>query len=379
MKYDFPIINTINDVIPLIADRKEFIVAEKSWYDVVNYVITTPDTFPVVSTKEDAILRELRGVKFHKDGTIAQRTYHKFFNIGEREETQANFIDFSNEHHIMEKLDGSMISPLYSREHDGFRLTTKMGITDVAMNAEVFVAGNPKYFRFFREMEAEGLTPIFEWVSPLNRIVIQYKSNNLILTAIRNKITGVYSSYEELLDYGQKYDIPVVGVFGKVEDYISFAEKAKSEEDKEGYVIRFDDGHMVKIKNDLYLRMHKSKEIVANDRAIIELILGDHIDDIKPSLTKEDYERVGNIERIVAQTVDRLSSDLNKFYEEHIHLDRKEFALHYANKTSNFLRHGYFNLLDNKNDSRELAKEFLLKNSNNESKFGNIKKEFIGL
>ena len=46
MNYDFPKIMHINDVLPAIKDSPEFIVVEKEGYQVVNYVVMTPETFP---------------------------------------------------------------------------------------------------------------------------------------------------------------------------------------------------------------------------------------------------------------------------------------------------------------------------------------------
>ena len=52
----------------------------------------------------------------------------KFFNVNEREETLIQHIDFSQPHLILEKLDGSMITPF---EVDSrIRWGTKMGLTD---------------------------------------------------------------------------------------------------------------------------------------------------------------------------------------------------------------------------------------------------------
>lgn len=52
-------------------------------------------------------IRECRGLIFNKEtGKVVARRLHKFFNIGESEETQANKIDFSLPHVLVEKVDG---------------------------------------------------------------------------------------------------------------------------------------------------------------------------------------------------------------------------------------------------------------------------------
>jgi RNA ligase len=45
MNYQFPEIRHLNDVLPHIEGRDEFIVAEREGYSVVNYVVAMADTF----------------------------------------------------------------------------------------------------------------------------------------------------------------------------------------------------------------------------------------------------------------------------------------------------------------------------------------------
>lgn len=48
MNYEFPLIRNISDVLPAIAGRDEFVVAEKEGYTVINYNVMMGDTFPDV-------------------------------------------------------------------------------------------------------------------------------------------------------------------------------------------------------------------------------------------------------------------------------------------------------------------------------------------
>lgn len=213
MKYQFPHIAHINDVLPAIQDSPEFIVAEREHFTVVNYVVAHPETFPEVKTvaltngdithegifesTEDyhaAIRRECRGLIFCKEtGKILRRPFSKFFNIGERDETQLHLLDFTGSHEVFTKEDGSMVTPFEVGFGSGvIRWATKMGLSDVALNAEVFVAENPKYQEFAKWCIANRLTPIFEWVSRKNRIVLDYPEDNLILLAVRHMETGEY-------------------------------------------------------------------------------------------------------------------------------------------------------------------------------------------
>lgn len=120
MHYEFPEIHHLDDVRPAIEGRDEFIIAKRDWGFVVNYMVNLADTFPEVrtaggsakmreeQTRLKAIRRECRGILFHPDGRIMARRLHKFFNVGERDETQPHLIDLSRPHVILEKLDGCL-------------------------------------------------------------------------------------------------------------------------------------------------------------------------------------------------------------------------------------------------------------------------------
>jgi RNA ligase len=177
-----------------VKDREEFVVAERDFGTVINYVVAMSDTFDMEDENDlgGTIRRECRGIIFDKQGNIMSRPFHKFFSVGEREETQTHAIDISQPHVIMEKMDGSMIRPIL---FDGYiRWASKMGITSVGMQAEEFVAKNIKYKNFASWCIKEGLTPIFEWTSPFNQIVLPYEEENLTLLAVRDNVTGVYVS-----------------------------------------------------------------------------------------------------------------------------------------------------------------------------------------
>jgi hypothetical protein len=58
MHYKFPEIRHLDQIRPAIEGRNEFIIAERDWGYVVNYMVSMADTFPDVVTEYDAIRRE---------------------------------------------------------------------------------------------------------------------------------------------------------------------------------------------------------------------------------------------------------------------------------------------------------------------------------
>jgi RNA ligase len=325
MNYEFPIINNISDVLPAIEGRDEFVVAVKEGYTVINYNVMMADTF------DCNIRRECRGIIFDTaTGDILRRPFHKFFNVNEREETQDHVVDLSRDHNILEKLDGSMIAPFMVNGE--IIWGTKMGATEVAKPVEEFIATHPNYRRFAELELLRGYTPIFEWCSRKQRIVLDYKEDQLVLTAMRDMKTGKYVSRYLMLLTADLFSIPVVRVFAPQTDMKEFIEYVRGMEDLEGFVVRFSDGHMLKLKCDWYVQIHKAKEAILQDRNIVELILDCKLDDVMAHLPAEDRDRLivfeAHFNSAYADVVYMLANDLDWIREENI--DRKTFALEHA-------------------------------------------------
>ena len=355
MNYDFPIIKHLDDVRPAIEGRDEFIIAERDWGYVVNYMVSMTDTFPPVLDEEywcpgckmpisetegcgsqrcpeavnlAAIRRECRGLLFYKDGTIMARRLHKFFNVNERDETQFGVIDFTQPHVILEKLDGSMITPVVTDA--GTRWGTKMGITDVSMGAELFVAHNLKYTIFAEYVMSLGFTPIFEWCSRKQRIVIDYPEDRLVLLALRNTVTGEYKPYDLMSLLADQFNIDVVKTYeGTANNMTHLMSETKAAEGLEGYIIRFDDGHMLKIKGEWYLRIHKTKDNLTHEKNVIDLLVNEKMDDAKAFMMDEDRKRVEDFEAVFWDGFARQVEAYDKYFGMVLasKLDRKEYAL----------------------------------------------------
>ncbi len=201
MNYKFPYIMNIETVRSAIdkSERTEFFIADRDWYQVANYSFATDKTFlDARGDSMEAILRECRGIVFDNEGKPLARRLHKFFNLNEREETKIENIDFTQHHVILEKLDGSMVTPLWNAYEQKIRWGTKMGVTDGFSDmVEDFVSTRPQYTELAQWCFENNLTPIFEWIGPSNRIVVNYSEHDLILTAIRNTFTGEYLPYTE--------------------------------------------------------------------------------------------------------------------------------------------------------------------------------------
>lgn len=300
--------SNISDYLPAIAGRDEFVVAKKpGGYTVINYNVMMGDTFPdpdTASTEEERRLfmlrRDCRGIKFSTEyGNIICRPFHKFFNVNERPETMLNKLDFSKPHWILEKLDGSMIAPFMAVTGNiyGPRWGTKMGINDISLPVEEFVATRPEYEKLANFCLNGDATPIFEWCSRQNTIVIDHPVDRLVLTAIRHNFTGEYCTYDQLTEIAESFGVEVVKAYeGNADSMVALVEETKGLVGMEGFVVVFNTGLMVKVKAEDYLRKHKSKEAVQLEKNIIELLVTDKLDDVKSFLSETDLARVEQFE-----------------------------------------------------------------------------------
>lgn len=409
MNYEFPVITRIQDILPYIAGCDEIIVSDKGAYKVINYVAMSSDLFrPVherirnpkmvrpsfidVYNEESVYRRECRGLIF--DGItdeLISRPYHKFFNLGEREETLPEKVDLSQPHIILNKLDGSMIRPF--RTSDGvFRIGTKMGETEVATGAARFFEENDNYFELASNLIAVGFTPIFEYMSPDNRIVIDYGIQpQLILTAVRDNISGKYQDYHALERLGLAFNVPFVG-FQKFDPSNAqhLVDIVRNMTDIEGFVVRFRDGHMVKLKTDQYVAIHKAKDNLLYERLVVEMILNEKVDDILPYLVETDKQRLlAYQDEFIRKYVILKNNFVHNTYQYIVEFgnSRKDFAINHSKEfgplASIAFRHYDFLTNTRKFDAwvnicDKEVEEFFLKKTNSNSGWEQFKKD-VGL
>lgn len=332
MNYKFPTINHISEVKNVIDNHNDFFMKEDdiNGLYIFDYRINSPSTFPTVIDNDTAILRECRGLIFGADGNILSRRHHKFFNVDEKNETLTSNISIEKNCRILEKLDGSMISPVYIRHLDRFHWCTKMGITDVSIPVTDFANSRKNYIEFASYCYENNITPIFEWVSPLQVIVIHYSSSNLILTDMRQNISGEYLDYEEIINLCKRFAIPLVDTF-LVENnsIVDLINNIKHIKDKEGIIIRYNNGHKIKLKSDWYIAIHKSIDRLRSEKDIISLFLNNEIDDILGKINKNFRNNIKKYIDDLWSNIHLYSSYINEIRNNYISVtdSRKEYAI----------------------------------------------------
>lgn len=349
----FPEIRTIDDVLPALKDHPEFAIKDQGDYVAIDYNYAEPGTF------DDPIRRECRGIKFAKSGELIARPYHKFFNIGEKEETQPDAIDWSLPHVVLEKLDGSMVHPV-SFDGETIRWMTRAGETDISAQAAAYATGafSEDQWDCLLDTLDGGWTPIFEWCSPQNQIVIRYPENKLVLTALRHNQSGVYGTW---VAGTMPHEVKMWG--HSVGELDKFLAHACGLEDKEGYVVRFTNGFMVKVKADAYVLRHKARDSLLLEKNVLRMVLENATDDVLPLLALADADRLKGYAwdvRFQMGTTACALADHVAYGKTLSWGDRKTFATKFAPRLSPLMKGMAFRVLDGA-EPHEVVRDCILR------------------
>lgn len=347
----FPEIKSINDVLPYIEGNDNFSINKKDDYIVIDYILNTPDLF------NDPYQKECRGLLFHADGRIMSRRLHKFFNVNEREESRIENVDLSKPHWILEKLDGSMITPVFTQGK--WTWGSKAGVTFLTPMIEDFVRNNENYKNFFEDCSTiqeeygdcifDRTTFIFEYCSRKNRIVVDHPKDRLVLIAARMNKTGKYFTYAQMQEIANLYGLEVVQQFeGTVEHMQHLVDITKSLKGVEGFVVRFNDGHMIKIKADEYIKFHRAKDDFLSEKTIVEMIVSGKIDDFKSLLQRDDINKLERFEGDLIPNLNEHCRAIAKLCGQYrvSTISRKDFALNVADKLNPLYKKYIFKYFD---------------------------------
>ncbi len=341
---NFPLIDHIDDLLPHISGKPEIRVMDQdNGTKVVCYMVNNDETF------DNAFAKECRGITFDSTGKLICRPLHKFFNVNENESVRVENLRGRKIDRVMDKRDGSMITPTLVRRGDSLTIrckSKKSFESDVAVHAQNFILANDNYREFCEVMLDAGLTPVFEWTSRKSRIVIDYGDTDVLtLLHVRENNTGVYVRSEALRDLcATPYHIPLVEShrWPSTVSIDALLDKAQTEQGIEGWVVQFEDGDMVKIKTKWYLDLHHVVTFL-RERDIAEMVVDETLDDVK-SVFKEQglsLDRIHEIEKSVTDIIVGIRDEVESLVESSSSMDRKSFAIAHRD-------HDYFGLAINR-------------------------------
>lgn len=354
----FPSSLNLEEIRESIKGKREFKEVRNNNHIIISYTYPKGDSFPepygINNNRLLIVRRECRGLVLSMDGRcVLSRRYHKFFNVNEFPETHMDRcapLDSTN-HVVLEKLDGSMVSPwLVDDGNESTKNTivwaTKMGRNPVADDAARFVRDNAatsRYEDFVRECHRGGWTAIFEWCSRQRPVVLHYEADALICTAIRHKSKGHYLVYAEMAAFCGRFGVPVVGT--RQHSCRSVAELVKLlrvEKGLEGCVLRYSNGEQIKLKTDWYMGLCRALQQTnaqaerSNERFVWTTVLDSSFDDVRSTISPDERDRLDRFSSELRKRMDALLLRMESFVAGASQMNDRAFAEHVRTVGSEF-------------------------------------------
>lgn len=294
--------------------RNEFAVTRYEGIVSINYLVALPDSF-------EGVRVNFRGVTFNETtGELLSLPFHKFYNVDQNEHTRWEKLNHLNAR-IYEKVDGSMIH--FFLFNDVLLASTRMSArTEQAKAALALVT--PDMEAKIREEIKQGFTPLFEYVSPTNQVVVQHSQSRLVYLCSRSHKDGTYR-YNFYQDAAKFYEFP----FSDVRNRLDM-------EEFEGYVCHLENGMVVKIKSKWYMDRHRTVDFMMRPAYFLyEAVFDGIMDDLIANATTNRVEALNKI-YTEAQTdllnerirLEALAAEIRgKFVTEGREL-RKDFAIY---------------------------------------------------
>jgi len=311
---------------------------------------------------------EMRGLTFifKKDGSLFNRyvLLEKFFNLNQVPESLYSVIKKYKIKFVNNKEDGSIAS--FVKLPNGKIVgKSKMGFDNDQAD------GINRVYKTNKEVKSlvdwalnNNIVPIFEYVSPKNRIVLRYTSEELILLRLRDNDTGKHIDIRDHLD---KVGSIRVAPFEEIKDLDQLIKLTSTQVDKEGSIVTCEDENgrdfFFKLKNTWYCERHGLlTEDLYREHIIIGYILDDKIDDILgqvPEDEKEAHERINKIITIVKKSISDKVSEIGKSYEQFVNsgISKKDYAINQRKNNPNF---GFVMNMVKADGLRKMSKEEII-------------------
>lgn len=223
---------------------------------------------------------------------------------------------------VYEKMDGSLIIIFW---YDGGWVVASRG----SFTSEQAVGASKIFFDELDHNFSIGITYLFEFTAPWNRIVVDYgeKPNLTLLGAIRTE-TGEEASWEILKGIAEGANCDVVKKYDSIADYSTL--KGMVGNNEEGFVIRFSNGDRMKIKGEEYLRLHKIMTEVSTKSVWEILSNGDNMEGLLNDVPDEFYKKIKEYEiSLINEFIEIRDDAISKCASIAVRVpdnDRKSFA-----------------------------------------------------
>jgi len=204
--------------------------------------------------------------------------------------------------------------------------------------------------------------PLFELIGKDNKIVIDYSENKLKLIMVRDQ-EGHFIDINKF-DYPEK----VKSYSYSLQELIELAHKEK---DIEGYVVKFTDETLVKIKTLDYLEKHHLVSEADQLKVVFKRILEEDIDDVIALLPEDKKEKILEIEKCLTDYTVHFIKEIEDIVKEGDKGDRQNFVQKY-------IKHPWFSVIMaglKSHDIKETLIKTMIKRYNKEEKVKSFLKD----
>lgn len=223
-------------------DNKDVTAKTKDNFTIYKY----GDVTPFVQHWNEVTLRTRGLIVDNDSGNIVARGFNKFFNYQELIKHGIE-VDINEEALIMDKVDGSM--GIAFKWNDKWIVSTPGSLNSNEARHATKIMND----RYSHVPYTPGKSLIFEIVSPINKIVTDYKGLDDLILLGATDINGHWISPEEITEWdGLRTNVRT----GTIKQALSVPDP---EDASEGFVVRTNSGLMLKIKFPHYLKLHRAK------------------------------------------------------------------------------------------------------------------------
>jgi RNA ligase len=352
----FPEINHLQDF-DKVLQKDEMRLKEETYgnrrFGIISYMVAFEETF------NSELARECRGITFDMEtGEVVSRPFHKFFNVNENKYSKFDDIYWDNIT-VFDKLDGSMLTPVLI-DNDTYAWKTKKSFySDVALHAsecwDELIEKGVWTHDFILKYLRGGYTPIFEFMSPMNRVVIDYgEIPQFKLLAVRCNKSGQYFDQS-----GCKSPFAEGKLKYTPETFMKNLLESDKWEGTEGFVIS-DGVDMYKLKTKWYVERHKLVGDL-NAKRVVEFTVNEEIDDVIATFTNlRMTSRIEYIKGIRDKTNTIILVERRKIKQywdslKRLGNDRKKFALSVQKNVPAEYKGFMFSMLDGNDDKFEMG------------------------
>ena len=179
---------------------------------------------------------------------VVARPFDKFFNLNEKPETQERRLPWKDGYRVFEKVDG-WLGTLYRHLGD-YRISTRGSFhSEGAEWATKFLQENHDLAGL-----PDETTLVFEIVTGLTKIFVEYDDEGLMLLAAFDRHSGDEYPWEQVVEWGERYGFRIPKTYEHdLQDCLRIAGELDGRRG-EGFVIRFNDSTRIKIKGEDYCR-----------------------------------------------------------------------------------------------------------------------------